>query len=294
MMRALLFGANGQDGYYLSKLLIDKGLSVIGVSRTNPKWILGDVSNYNFVENLIKDYKPQYIFHLAANSTTKFEVLFENHETISTGTMNILNASYRYSKDSRIFISGSGLQFKNIGIPIDEKQEFDPNSPYSVSRIHSVYTARYFRSLGLKVFVGYFFNHDSPLRSERHVNQKIVQALRRIADGSKERLKLGDITVKKEFGFSGDIVKAIWLLINNDKFFEATIGTGRVYSIQDWLDICSKHFALDWTQITEFEKASDVYQYPLLSDPKTIMALGWSYQVGIHKLADLMINLNDQ
>jgi GDPmannose 4,6-dehydratase len=94
-MKAIIFGINGQDGYYLNKILIKAGIKVLGVSRTNPDYIIGDVSNYQQVEKLIKDYQPDYIFHLAANSTTRHDTLFENYETISTGTLNILETVVR-------------------------------------------------------------------------------------------------------------------------------------------------------------------------------------------------------
>src|SRR5205085_129762 len=144
---------------------------------------------------------PDYIFHLAANSTTRHEAVFDNHAAISTGAINILEAAYRHSFQSRVFLSGSAAQFENDGTPIDEDTPFAALNPYAVSRIHSVYAGRYYRSLTLKVYVGYFFNHDSPLRTERHVNQKIALAARKIAAGSREKLEIGDASVKKEFNF---------------------------------------------------------------------------------------------
>jgi nucleoside-diphosphate-sugar epimerase len=110
-MRALIFGANGQDGYYLNELCKQKGFEAIGVSRSG-SWIRGDVSSYEQVEKLIEKYVPTYVFHLAAISTTRHEALFENRATISTGTLNILEAAKRICPASRVFITGSGLQFK--------------------------------------------------------------------------------------------------------------------------------------------------------------------------------------
>ncbi len=289
-MRALIIGVAGQDGFYLKELLTRSKIECIGLSRSNGDWITGDVSNRQFVEVLVRRYEPDYIFHLAANSTIRHEAVIENHDTISTGAINILEAVYKYSRKTKVFLSGSGLQFINKGMPISENDSFDASSAYSVSRVHSVYAARYYRTLGLKVYVGYFFNHDSPFRSERHVNQKIVQALKRIANGSNETLQLGDISVMKEFGFSGDIVKAIWMMMNNDEIFEAVIGTGKAYSIQDWLDVCAEYLSLDWKQNTKFEEAPTIHKHPLVSDPTSIMRLGWTPQVNIHQLADLMVN----
>src|SRR4029079_12519546 len=114
---------------------------------------------------------------------------------------------------------------------ISETDPFEASSIYAVNRIHTVYAARYYRALGVKAYVGYFFNHDIPLRSERHINKKIIEAAKRIAAGSKEKLEIADVNVKKEFGFAGDIVKGIWSLVDQDTVPEAMIGTGKAYAI---------------------------------------------------------------
>ena len=156
-MKAIIFGASGQDGNYLSALLIKQGYDVIGVSRKNG-YLQTDISDFDQVFGLISQHMPDYIFHLAANSTTHHDALFENHATIATGTLNILEAVKRISPLTKVFISGSGLQFKNDDKPIKETDPFEARDAYSVSRIQSVYAARYFRSFGIKVYVGYFFN----------------------------------------------------------------------------------------------------------------------------------------
>ena len=156
-MKALIFGVTGQDGYYLSKLLTKNNYLVIGVSRKKGDWISGDVSDLKFVENIIKAEKPDIVFHLAANSTTRHDALFENHETISTGTLNILESVYKFHPKCKVFLSGSAMQFANNGSPIDEHTPFEASSPYAVARIQSTYAARYYRSKGLEVYMGYFF-----------------------------------------------------------------------------------------------------------------------------------------
>jgi GDPmannose 4,6-dehydratase len=286
-VRALIFGSSGQDGFYLKQLLIERECKVVGVSRSEGDHKRGDVSDFQFVSTLIKELQPGYIFHLAANSTTRHDSLFENHDAISTGTLNILESVYRFSKHSRVFISGSALQFLNKGVPIIETDPFEARDPYSVARIQSVYAARYFRRLGVSVYIGYFFNHDSPLRSERHVNQKIVLCAKRISLGSNEILELGNIDVKKEFTFAGDTVKAVWELVNNSEFFEAVIGSGKAHSIREWLDICFDHFGLDWHQ---YVKLRDNYlpDYDVLvSRPDTIKSLGWNPDLDIFRLAKM-------
>jgi len=289
MLKSIIFGVNGQDGVYLSQLLKKNNIKVIGISRKNTQ-ITGDVSDYSFVNKVINSYKPDYIFHLAANSTTQHNALFDNHRAISDGTINILESVRLHCPQARIFLSGSAMQFKNEGTPIDERTSFEANSPYSVARIHSIYAGRYYRSnFDLNVYTGFFFNHDSPLRSERHVNQKIIQVAKRISSGSKEKLKLGDLDVKKEFNFAGDIVEAIWILVNQEKVNEAVIGSGKAYSIRDWVEYCFKKLNLDYRNHLIL-KNNFISEYSILiSKPSTIFSLGWKPKMNFFQLADLMI-----
>ena len=156
-MKAVIFGVKGQDGYYLSELLRLKGIDIVGVSRFGIDGVRGDVSDTVFVKDLIKAHQPDYIFHLAANSTTQHSALFENHEAISRGTLNILECAKLFCPQAKIFLSGSAMQFKNEGLPINEKTPFEAKSPYAVARIHSVYAGRYYRDVfGLRVYVGLF------------------------------------------------------------------------------------------------------------------------------------------
>lgn len=207
-MKAIIFGANGQDGYYLSLLLLKENIQVIGVSRSG-KFLKTDITNFEQVAALIKTEQPDYIFHLAANSTTHHDALFENHQTIATGTLNLLEAVYKFSPNTKVFISGSGLQFVNNGSPIKESDAFAANDAYSIARIQSVYAARYYRTLGVIVYVGYLFNHDSPLRNERHITKMISETAKRIARGNIEKLEIGNMSVVKEWSYAGDIVEEI-------------------------------------------------------------------------------------
>ena len=288
-MNALIFGSNGQDGYYLSKLLVSKGIHVVGISRSKSD-IVGDVSDFNFVESLIIKYKPSYIFHFAAVSNTKHESIFLNHSAITTGSLNIFESCRLHSNHSKIFISGSALQFKNNNLPINELAEFDVSSAYSLSRVHSVDTARYYRSqFGLYIYIGYFFNHDSPIRSDNHINQKIISTLKRINLGNREKLEIGNLKVKKEFNFAGDVVEAVWLLVNQENTFEATIGSGLAYSIENWIEYCFSKYDLNYREFV-VEKTSYVAEYDILvCDPSTIFKIGWSPNVDFSMLAELML-----
>lgn len=286
----IIFGSNGQDGYYLNQLLNKSGVEIIDVSRTNAS-ICGSVSNYTFVKNLIKENLPDYVFHFAARSSTKHDFIFENHETIATGTFNILESVKLFSPSTKVFISGSAIQFKNVGHPIDESTEFEANNPYSIARIQSVYSSRYYaKKFGLKTYVGYFFNHDSPLRSENHVNQKIVKTIQRIAAGSSEKLFLGNIEVRKEFNYAEDIVNAVWKLVNQDTVSEAVIGCGKAYSIKDWLTHCFNIKELQWEKYVEIIDDYTPEYNVLVSDPKKIIAIGWKPSTSFYELANIMMN----
>ncbi len=284
-MNAIIFGANGQDGFYLSQLLEASNFTVHKAGRNNSPGLL----DYKGLCDFFAAAKPVYIFHLAANSTTNHQALFENHDTISTGTINILEAVKNFSPASKVFISGSGLQFVNNNQPIKETDAFEARDAYSVSRIHSVYAARYYRRLGVKSYVGYFFNHDSPLRSERHMAKKISTFARMIADGSDKKLEIGDINTVKEWTFAGDIVKGIFTLVQQDEVYEANISSGLGYSIKDWLDECFKITGKNWEQHVILRNDFVAEYRSLVSDPSLIFSLGWKPETTFEQLAQMMV-----
>ena len=288
-MNALIFGASGQDGFYLSHLCNQQEMECIAVSRSSSSY-KADVSNYREVEQFIHRYNPTYIFHLAANSTTRHSALFENHQTITTGTLNILEAVYKHSPTTKVFITGSGLQFKNEGLPIDEESIFEAKSPYSIARIQSVYAARYYRSLGLKVFVGYLFHHESPLRKPNHISQMIIQAVKNIDLGKQTNLELGDISVEKEWTFAGDVAKAIFTLVQQDNMHEAVIGSGIASSIQDWLEECFKLIGKDWQNYVTLKEGFQSEYKRLVSNPQKIKSLNWQPKISLSDLAQMMFN----
>jgi len=289
-MKAIIFGANGQDGFYLTELCREKGIEPIGVSRS-ADFVHADVSKYDEVESLVKQHQPSHIFHVAANSTTRHDALFENHQTISTGTLNVLEAVKKHCPSAKVFITGSGVQFINTGKPISEHDEFEASSPYCVSRIQSVYAARYFRSLGIKAYVGYLFHHESPYRKPNHISKMVALAVKRIAAGSNEMIELGDISVQKEWTFAGDVAKGMFALMNQDRVFEAAIGSGIVYSIEDWLEQCFGLVNMNWRDhVLQREDFTPEYKR-LVSDPSTINKLGWHSVVIFPELARMMLDL---
>ncbi|MEP7268333.1 MAG: GDP-mannose 4,6-dehydratase [Saprospiraceae bacterium] len=292
MKKAIIFGINGQDGFYLKNKLLYEKIEVIGVSRSNAT-IIGSVNDARLVKTLIKENKPDYIFHLAAVSQTSHELLLEHQETILKGTLNILENSWIHSPASKIFISGSGLQFINTGKPISEFDPFEAKDSYSLARIQSAYATRYYKNKGLNTYIGYFFNHDSPLRSEKHLNQFIVQTAMRLENKIDKRLTIRDPQYMKEFLFAGDAMDAVLTFVNQNDISEVVIGSGLAYKVLDWIKICFDYFNLELENYLESENIESNPNI-LVSDPKTIFSLGWRPKVNIEELALLMINHDPQ
>ncbi len=281
---ALIFGSAGQDGQYLTSLLEGKGIQVTGIDRSSGV----ELSSTAQVEALIRKLQAAYIFHFAANSTTAHEAWKENHGVIVEGTQNILESVWKHARGCRVFISGSGLQFNNTGQPIKETDEFYAGTAYSLCRIQSAFAARYYRSKGLRIYTGYFFNHDSPLRNERHINMKIIQTAKRISVGREEKLVVGDPSVCKEFGFAGDIVEGVWRLVSQEAVFEAVIGTGVSYPISKWISEVFKRFGLTVEDHLVIDRDYEAEYRNLQSDPSTIFSLGWKPRTSFEELVKMM------
>jgi len=287
-MKALIFGANGQDGYYLRNLLLREGLTVCGGSRTGGD-IRIDVSNAKDVRAVVKSFLPDYVFHLAATSSVDHEFLWENHGAISTGTLAVLDAVSCEVPAAKVLLVGSGLQFVNRGEPLDENAPLDFSSPYVVARNHSLFAARYFRRRGLRVYFAYLFNHDSPLRGSRHLNMKVAESAVRIAHGMEKSLAIGHLDAEKEFTFAGDVVSALWILVRQDAVFECVVGSGITYRVRDWVQFCFQDVGL---VAEEWVKGDERFARPferLQSNPKVLRALGWSPSVSFAELGRMLM-----
>ncbi len=288
MAKAIIFGVGGQTGHYLAQLLRDGGLTVIGAGRKTGEVRL-DVADFSAVRALVEDHRPDFLFHLAANSTTRHDALFENHATIAGGTLHVLEAARMYVPEARVFITGSGVQFMNRGLPIHEATPFDPVSPYAVSRIASVYAARYYRSLKIRTYVGYLFHHESPLRSPRHVSQMVASGVAAIAAGTQKVIEIGDLAVAKEWTFAGDTAAAIYALVNQDTVHEAVIGSGIGLTIEEWVAACFACIGRDWRSYVRAIPGFRA-EYPrLVSDPQRLRELGWRPRVSFEQLAEMMV-----
>lgn len=287
-MTAIIFGASGQDGIYLTELLEGLGYLVVGVSRTKDGYIQGDISDKNFVTELIRSYIPDFVFNFAATSSTSHSFLYDNHNCIVRGTINILESCFQFSRQSKVFITGSALQFRNLNLPISESTPYEARDSYSSARIASCYYARYYRSLGLKVYIGYLFHHESPLRGSQHLSKRVINGIKEIKNGRSNLLEIGNLNICKEWGYAKDIVSGIYTLVNQDDIFEACIGTGISHPISEWVRLAFDKASLDYNA---YIKETGIYRNEfndLYSDPSVIMSLGWKPTVDIKELVDLM------
>jgi GDPmannose 4,6-dehydratase len=288
MTRAMIFGGTGQDGVYLSKLLRESGLDVTCISRSGGDCQL-DVADVDSVQRVLVRERPDYVFHFASTSSTGHEHLWANHSSIGTGTLAILDAVERHLPQTKVLLAGSGLQFVNEGKPLDEECALDHSSPYAVARNYSLYAARYFRSRGLHVYFTFLFNHDSPLRSNRHLNMKIAEAAAMAARGGGSRLQIGDLSAEKEFNFAGDVAAALWRIVCQDSFYEIVVGSGQTCSVLDWVQMCFGYVGLDWRKYVETDSSYRSPYRRLVCDPARLLSLGWQPSVDVRQLSGIMM-----
>jgi GDPmannose 4,6-dehydratase len=281
MKSAIITGSNGQDGFYLHELLKREEVDPVLVSRASGV----DLSDYNEVVDLVINCRPDYIFHLAARSTIDHAAAQTNHDVIGRGSFNLLEAVRRWAPECKVFLAGSAYQFKNEGEPIKETDLWETGSVYCAARGYSNLLARAYRAMGTAVYFGYFFHHDSPRRGKDHLSQKIAQAAR-----GKHPIEIGDLRVVKEWTHASDTVEAIWALVNQDRIWEANIGTGIGHSIEDFVEACFAAAGLDYRQ---FASTTPNYVAPyrrLTCDPSRIFRTGWKPLHGLEYLAEQMVN----
>lgn len=286
--RVVVFGAAGQDGPYLREAYERRGAEVVGFSRsTSPAC---DVSDFAAVEAAVKNARPDVVFQLAADSRTAHDALFDNHAAIAGGAANVLEAVHRHAPEACVVLASSGLVFENRGAPIDETRPFEAKSPYAAARIYATYLARYYRDvLGRRAKVAYFFHHESPRRSARHTSMRVALAAARAAAGSKERLRIGDPSVEKEWTYAGDVAEALVTLAASDVVHECVIGSGVGHTIEDWLRVSFAHVGLDHRDYVDVE-AGFVPEYRrMVSNPARLLATGWTPTVGFSELSRMMI-----
>ena len=259
--RALITGVSGQDGAYLSELLLRKGYHVIGGDRraaSNTFWrlkklnILEDVEIVNFdiceesnISHTIKKYKPDEVYNLAAQSFvgSSFDLPIVTSDSTAIGTTRLLEAIRKSSKKIKFYQASSSEMFgKVVESPQTEKTPFYPRSPYAVSKVYShMMTINYRESHNMHCNNGILFNHESPLRGENFVTRKITLAFSRIFHGLQQVLEIGNLDAKRDWGFAGDYVEAMYLMLKQKKPQDYVISTGKTFSVRKFIEEVCKY-----------------------------------------------------
>jgi len=272
---ALICGISGQDGAYLAKLLIDNGYRVIGTSRDadiNKFEILERcgikekielcsmaIGDFRSVLQVIKRYLPNEIYNLAGQSSVglSFNQPVETIESITTGTLNILEAIRFINPLIRFYNAGSGETFGDTGLlRADEKMAFNPRSPYAVAKVAAYHLiSTYRQAYGLFCCTGLLFNHESPLRPERFVTQKIIQGVKRIHLGSNQKIVLGNLDISRDWGWAPEYVDSMHKMLQLKNPEDFVIATGVTHTLEEFVKIAFDTFNMDWKKSVIVDKS---------------------------------------
>lgn len=312
-MRALICGVGGQDGAYLAQLLLSKGYSVVGTSRDAQMgrhenlWQLGIAADVNVVSMALNDFRsvlqvlaqvrPEEVYNLAGQSSVSlsFEQPVETLESISTGTLNLLEGIRFFDPAIRLYSAGSSECFGNTGAtPADEQTPFRPRSPYAVAKACAAnLVASYREAYRLFACTGLLFNHESPLRPQRFVTRKIVEAAFRIHSGAESHVTLGNLDIARDWGWAPDYVEAMWKMLQAPVAQDTVIATGRTVSLRYFVDCAFSHFGLDWEahvrQDNTLLRPSDI-SHSAASVAMATTRLGWTAR---HSVEDVVREMCD-
>jgi GDPmannose 4,6-dehydratase len=272
---ALICGISGQDGAYLAQLLLSKGYCVVGTARDaqmssfanldrlgirgQVKVVSMAITDFRSVLQVLSRHEPAEVYNLAGQSSVglSFEQPVETLESISIGSLNLLEVIRFLNRDIRFYNAGSGECFGDTGsTPADENTPFRPRSPYAVAKAAAFWqVANYREAYGLFACSGILFNHESPLRPERFVTQKIVRAACRIAAGSGERLHLGNLDIQRDWGWAPEYVDAMWRMLQRAAPQDFIIATGETHPLEDFVAEAFKAVGLDWRDHAETDPA---------------------------------------
>jgi GDPmannose 4,6-dehydratase len=313
---ALITGITGQDGSYLAELLLAKGYEVHGIVRRSSMFNTaridhlyedphvenvrlrlhyGDMTDGSQVARLIRTVEPDEIYNLAAQSHVA--VSFQQPEYTGNvdglGVVRLLEAVRDSGIATRIYQAGTSEMFGSAGPPQSEVTPFAPQSPYAAAKVYSYWLVRNYReAYNMHASTGILFNHESPRRGETFVTRKITRALARIINGTQDKLYLGNLDAKRDWGHARDYVEAMWLMLQQDDPKDYVIGTGESRSVREFLDATFGLVGLDWTQYVEIDPA---YYRPTEVDylqadaSRARNELGWSPSVTFDQLVEEMV-----
>lgn len=314
MKKALITGITGQDGSYLAELLLSKGYEVHGIVRhvaiedpTHRMWRLrhcadkinfhaGSLESYPSIFKIVETVRPDECYHLAAMSfvSYSFEDEFSTINTNINGTHYILSALQQKAPECRFYFAASSEMFgKAEETPQTENTPFHPRSPYGISKVAGFDLTRNYREAhGMKALSGILFNHESPRRGFEFVTRKITSHAAKIKLGLENKIRLGNIEAQRDWGHARDYVKAMWLMLQQDKPEDYVIATGQCHSVREFLEIAFSYVGLnykDYLEIDEkFFRPSEVML--LRGDAtKALKQLGWNHEVSFEDLVEEMV-----
>lgn len=315
MKKALITGILGQDGPYLAKLLLERGYKVYGMMRrySNPNFenieYLGISENVEFIDgdltdeasliNIVKAVRPEEVYNLAAQSFvgSSWEQAKLTTEINALGVLYLLNALKFFSPTSKFYQASTSEMFgvsHDDGIQ-DENTQFHPRSPYGVSKVYAYWMTVNFReSYNMFTCNGVLFNHESPLRGIQFVTRKITDGVARIKLGLSDELRLGNLEPKRDWGFAGDYVEAMYLMLQQDKPDDYVVATGENHSVQEFVELAFKHVGIDdWHKYVKidprFKRPAEVPNLKGRSD-KARNQLGWSPKTSFPDLVAMMVD----
>jgi GDPmannose 4,6-dehydratase len=312
--RALICGISGQDGSLLAKLLVDKGYLVTGTSRDaelsrfenldrlkirdGVRCCSMTMNDFRSVLQVLVEVDPHEIYNLAGQSSVglSFSQPVETLESIAHAALTLLEAVRYLGRPMRLYNAASGDCFGETAAdrPASEVSPFRPRSPYGVAKAAAFWeTVNYREAYGLYACSGLLFNHESSLRPARFVTRKVVEAACRIAAGSREKLKMGEISVKRDWGFAPEYVEAMWLMLQQDKARDYVIATGQTHSLEDFVAATFAAVGLDWRAhvVTDptLIRAADIPEG--YADPSRARRdLGWQACTRMHDLVRVLVS----
>jgi GDPmannose 4,6-dehydratase len=312
MKIALIFGVSGQDGAYLAKHLLDLGYCVVGTSRDAQVSSFKNlvrlgihqqvrlesvaINDFRSVLQILRRIKPDEVYNLAGQTSVglSFEQPVETFDSITIGTLNLLEAIRFLGEPIKFYNASSSECFGDtLGVIADEATPFRPRSPYGVAKAAAFWqVANYREAYNLFACSGILFNHESPLRPERFVTQKIVAAACRIAAGSTEKLQLGNISIERDWGWAPEYVEAMHLMLQQAKPEDYVIATGRTCKLEDFVKLSFAEFGLDWQEHVVVNasllRPTDI-AVSAGNPAKAMQQLGWQAHYSINDIVHNMI-----
>lgn len=301
---ALITGVSGQDGHYLSEHLLGLGYEVYGlVRRTSAppqvpdgiRVVDGDITDLSSVMKVVKEVHPDEIYNLAAQSHVgvSFASPFLTAQTNALGAHNVFEASHRVDEGIRIYQAGTSEMFGGLAAgPYNERTPFHPRSPYAASKVYAHHMAVHYRErFGMHISNGILFNHESVRRPAQFVTRKVTRGVARIKYGLQQTLTLGNLDAIRDWGFAGDYVRAMHLMVNHEKGDDFVVGTGASYSVRDLVNYACAVARVDPECVVGYSAEFRPTDVPALySDPhKAMSTLGWYPTVRFFDLIEMMV-----